>query len=398
MQYKDDHDQGGASSAYSEIITFHPDENIEDIPSSDLVQLRVSNGNVDEYIKSLVTVHAVHFTIHPPTINIVDIHQDSVSIHISHDDNASDLNITKYELQYVEQQMTGNSNELPVHEHRTLMIDADPNGSTDCELEKLSPTTKYAICARAYSSIWNQWSTFCRTVTLQTNQFFDFGGRVMLHDINESESSNISWINSIVHCLSNTLDLREYFLSSSFIRDVNQSDLSRITNEMSTVISKIWSNRTDSISHALPHLISAENMKPDPFRFLGFVLQRMHHDLSSDPGGDSKISDLFHFQCKSDVTCLICKKRSVSSFVDSTVSLPMARVPRKSFVVDIFHRGNDLAMVDDNGYNDSMNKPVRHVFHCNPAGIMKDLAKVIARKYRVKRSFVLFYENMNQQV
>lgn len=339
-----------------------------------------------------------------------------MSIQICHDVIASNQNITKYELQYEEQPMTAEADDVSDddHECRTQMIDADIGGSTHFELQELQPSTKYAVCARSFSSNWNKWSAFCGNITLQTNQFFDFQGRVMLHDLNNDrhdvDSNSISWINSIIYCLSHSLDLKEYFSCSSFLREVEQSDFSQITNEIGCVISKIWSNRTDSISHSLSHIVAAENLVPDPYSFLCHVLERMHHDLCGDPGvavgselsmkNQSKLSELFHFQCKSDVTCLICKKRSISCYIDSSLSLPVIKMPRKSFVIDIFHRGhcNDLAMVDDNGYNDSMNKPVRHVFHCNPKGIMKDLAKVIAKKYRVKRSFVLFYENMNQQV
>ena len=52
----------------------------------------------------------------------------------------------------------------------------------------------------------------------------------------------------------------------------------------------------------------------------------------------SKIVDLFQAQFRTDITCLQCKKHSFKFGVYSYLSLPINKLPKKSFVIDIFHR------------------------------------------------------------
>eukprot|EP01083_Nonionella_stella_P037262 101582_1 len=60
----------------------------------------------------------------------------------------------------------------------------------------------------------------------------------------------------------------------------------------------------------------------------------------------------------------------------------------KSFIVDVHHRR----------CNERVNKPIRHVFHVDKDQKVRDLAKMVAKRYDAKSQFVLFYQNWNKKV
>ena len=91
-------------SLYSEIVSFKENGNVMDtINNTDLIQIKIQNDNLDEYIKNILSVNDLNSIILPPKINIIDIHQDCISLNISNDIKDTELNITKYELKFSEQ-------------------------------------------------------------------------------------------------------------------------------------------------------------------------------------------------------------------------------------------------------------------------------------------------------
>eukprot|EP01084_Bolivina_argentea_P087568 158159_1 len=70
------------------------------------------------------------------------------------------------------------------------------------------------------------------------------------------------------------------------------------------------------------------------------------------------------------------------------LSVPIVGHSTKSIIVDVFHRKTI----------NSINKPIRHVFHVNKYQKVKDLAKMVANVYAIKEQFALFYENWNMKV
>ena len=454
----------GNKVLYSEIISFKESGNVMDmVNNTDIIQIKITNDNLDEYIKNILSVNDLNSIILPPKININDIYQDCISINISHDIKDTELNITKYELKFSEQWNNNNSynnnnnnnNNMDDGEQKQMNGNGKYNTQiikcNDCvtkyNLGNLKDGTNYVISARLYSSLLSKWSIFCKNIHIKTNKYINYGGRVILKSMNDSNRlfSNISFINCIIHCLSNTKDLRDYFISLKYINDLNNNLNNNksmefegnFANIFGNILINIWSNRYDTISHSLSQLLVNKQFNNDPFKFLVFLLETLHESLNInlqnklsninghngilnghsnngssikqklDPSiswknyismNKSKIVDLFQSQYKTDLTCLQCKKHQIKFGVYSYLSLPINKMQRKSFIIDIFHRGYSNYSIDDNGYNNNMNKPVRHIFHCNPNGIIKDLAKIIAKKYKVKRQFVLFYENNKNKV
>ncbi len=72
------------------------------VSNTDIIQLKVGDGKIDEYIKNILCVNSVNSMISVPKINITDIEKDCISIHILHGENDYDLNVTKYEIKYYE--------------------------------------------------------------------------------------------------------------------------------------------------------------------------------------------------------------------------------------------------------------------------------------------------------
>ncbi|KAK2701988.1 hypothetical protein QYM36_019377 [Artemia franciscana] len=187
---------------------------------------------------------------------------------------------------------------------------------------------------------------------------------------------NTCYLNSVIQCLINTIELKNYFEVSSFMEDINR-DNPLGTNgscaiNFSAVLRKLWEGLEVSIAPAkLKELISqkvpqfAGYMQHDAQEFLTFLLDAVHEDLNrvkekvyiedkedaSDKSdrmkakeawdkyklrNDSIIVDLFHGQFKSCLICPQCKKKSVTFDPFLSLSVPIPTLP-KVYTIHLFY-------------------------------------------------------------
>ena len=182
-------------------------------------------------------------------------------------------------------------------------------------LKNLKPGTNYVIACRLYSSLLSRWSLFCKNIHIKTNKYVNYGGRVILKSVNDNHGNNkfhnnsllnnISFMNCIIHCLSNSKDLRDYFISLSYTKDINQNieimdedndGDHNFANIFGNILINIWGNRYDTISHSLSQLLMNKGFNNDAFKFLSLcsigtlhnelnVINKDRNNLSLNPNG-----------------------------------------------------------------------------------------------------------------
>ncbi|KFV61133.1 Ubiquitin carboxyl-terminal hydrolase 2, partial [Dryobates pubescens] len=174
------------------------------------------------------------------------------------------------------------------------------------------------------------------------------------------------FMNSILQCLSNTKELRDYCLQNQYLRDLNNNSRMRtaLISEFAKLIQLLWtSSPNDSVSPSefktqiqryAPRFVGYNQQ--DAQEFLRFLLDGLHSEVnrvlvrpraSTDPldhlpddeksrqmwrryqeREDSRISDLFVGQLKSSLTCSECGYCSTAFDPFWDLSLP---IPKKSY-------------------------------------------------------------------
>ena len=169
-------------------------------------------------------------------------------------------------------------------------------------------------------------------------------------------------MNSCLQCLSNTLDLTNYFIQKSFYGEINKTNpigtKGKITMKYAKMIQALWCGSSESYN---PYILKSAiaDFQPtflgynqhDSQELLSYLLDGLHEDLnrviskpyveSIDYKGEtdevfgfenwknflkrnqSIIVDLFMGQYKSKVVCPDCKFESITFDPYSTVSLPI---------------------------------------------------------------------------
>ncbi|NXS57887.1 UBP2 hydrolase, partial [Brachypteracias leptosomus] len=178
---------------------------------------------------------------------------------------------------------------------------------------------------------------------------------------------NTCFMNSILQCLSNTKELRDYCLQSQYLRDLNNNSRMRtaLISEFAKLIQLLWtSSPNDSVSPSefktqiqryAPRFVGYNQQ--DAQEFLRFLLDGLHSEVnrvlvrpraSTDTldhlpddeksrqmwrryqeREDSRISDLFVGQLKSSLTCSECGYCSTAfdPFWDLSLPIPKVRGP-----------------------------------------------------------------------
>lgn len=193
-------------------------------------------------------------------------------------------------------------------------------------------------------------------------------GRVGLRNL-----GNTCFMNSILQCLSNTQELRDYCLRREYRRELSGTSRTRtdLIDAFSDVLADLW--RPESSEPASPGKFKCVFQKFFPYftgysqqdaqEFLKFLMERLHCEINrkgqrsprimtnmerstllEDPDTlredekamqawkrylereDSKIVDLFVGQLKSSLKCLACGHRSIMFEVFCDLSLP---IPKK---------------------------------------------------------------------
>ena len=186
---------------------------------------------------------------------------------------------------------------------------------------------------------------------------------------------NTCYMNSSLQCLSNTLDLTKYFLLKCFLNDINRGNRlgsnGSVANEYYDLIYSMWCGKEPII--APKKFISnfqkekkqfAGYRQQDAQEFISILLDQLHEDLnriSNKPyiellekqpdeddmiaskrwwdlhkkREDSIIIDLFNGQLKSETTCQVCNKSSITYDPFMFLCLPLPK-SKKNITFKIF--------------------------------------------------------------
>eukprot|EP01135_Chromosphaera_perkinsii_P005481 Nk52_evm30s352 gene=Nk52_evmTU30s352 len=189
---------------------------------------------------------------------------------------------------------------------------------------------------------------------------------------------NTCFMNSALQCMSNTLGLREYFLSDMYVKDINTTNplgmKGELVKEFASLIKKLWS--TDASSYVAPKSFKtcigkfAQQFsgydQQDAQELLGFLLDGLHEDLNkvikkpyiemkdTDDRPEEEVSaefwenhtkrnqsiivSLFQGQLKSVVKCKACGHRSLTFDPFTFLSLPLPNIRKRLFNVTVVFR------------------------------------------------------------
>ncbi|ORX40453.1 hypothetical protein BD324DRAFT_610768 [Kockovaella imperatae] len=183
---------------------------------------------------------------------------------------------------------------------------------------------------------------------------------------------NTCFMNSAVQCLSNTVELKDYFLSGVYKSELNADNPlgmgGKVAENFGATIEALWTQPESSFGFSPRQLkYTTSRFAPqfagygqhDTQEFIAFLLDGLHEDLNRihkkpyiekpdwKPGGgdkelallgkecwdgykkrnDSVIVDLFQGQLKSTLVCPVCTKESITldPFMYLTVPLPIAQ-------------------------------------------------------------------------
>lgn len=185
-------------------------------------------------------------------------------------------------------------------------------------------------------------------------------------DINNEENNNkwaglrnignTCYMNSILQCLSSTKLLKDYVISKSYIKDINQDG--KLMDAFYHLLTKMWSQTSNPVDVS-PFKDIFQRLAPqfagyeqhDAQEFLRFLVDKLHADVNrvytkpkNLPVIDDKLSDnllatehwkryllsensyildLFGGQLKSTLQCLVCGNKSVTFEIFWDLSLPL---------------------------------------------------------------------------
>ncbi|KAI1303088.1 Ubiquitin carboxyl-terminal hydrolase 19 [Halotydeus destructor] len=201
---------------------------------------------------------------------------------------------------------------------------------------------------------------------------------------------NTCFMNSVIQCLSNTSELREYCLSSEFKQDINRDNPlgsgGNLAIAFAVLLKHLWSGQHNSYSSQKLKSLMGEKVQQfsgfgqhDAQEYMAYLLDGIHEDVnrilqkpyvemkSSDEEdfipdetladdswkkyrmrNDSVIVDLFQGQYKSKLVCPECKKHSVTFDPFLYLSVPL---PKNKVVHSIYFFSKDASR-----------KPEKYVF------------------------------------
>uniref|UniRef100_A0A4X2K2Y0 Ubiquitin carboxyl-terminal hydrolase 2 n=1 Tax=Vombatus ursinus TaxID=29139 RepID=A0A4X2K2Y0_VOMUR len=174
---------------------------------------------------------------------------------------------------------------------------------------------------------------------------------------------NTCFMNSILQCLSNTRELRDYCLQRLYLRDLNSSSHAHtaLMEEFAKLIQTIWTSSANDVVSPSEFKTQIQRFAPrfvgynqqDAQEFLRFLLDGLHNEVNrvtvrpkSNPDHldhlpdeekgrqmwrkylereDSRIGDLFVGQLKSSLTCTECGYCSTVFDPFWDLSLPIAK-------------------------------------------------------------------------
>jgi len=321
------------------------------------------------------------------------------------------------------------------------LIDAHSDGMNWPKSEIPDELEAVYVHYTAYETKWDQWivvdpsrtGTICRCPgPCQTSKDGPFTHRLALcgtqrriqknkNDADESvcgrpiiaggvglvNIDEMSLVNSVVQCMAHCPPLRQFFESGEWWRDLNITNpLGTIVFEMAKLLRDLWSAGYRVIApHSLHCVLTKCASKfggwkqRDAMVFVNFLLQTLHEDLNRgqqgrvDPLVSSKMAELFHAQQWIRTTCLGCGQRTPAFETYAHLSLPLVDESALSLVVDVFH----LSITRQDSIRPNLSR--RHVFHVKKYNTVRELAALIAKKYRTyEKTDVRLYEGTDGRV
>ena len=185
-------------------------------------------------------------------------------------------------------------------------------------------------------------------------------GRICLKNI-----GNYCFLNSCIHCLSNTEDLTKYFLNGDFTKEINNinnnssNNKGEISRAFNKLINKMWKENNNIIlpnkffeAFFLKEKSFVNNDYPDSYEFLKSLLKNLHSELNRVEDkqnlvfeekkedetieqasirylkylkrkDDSIINDLFQGLFKCITKCAVCENKSITFEEFNNLSLPL---------------------------------------------------------------------------
>ena len=224
---------------------------------------------------------------------------------------------------------------------------------------------------------------------------------------------NTCFMNAVLQCLSNTEELRDFFLMTDFNQTINKTNPfgsnGRVATGFYGTVTQLWNGKHTSYSpQSFKSFISSKmkkfegNAQEDSVEFMEIFLDLLHEDLNRvdrtvkivvDPlpkpedqmtdnelaeamwnrhlqFNDSLIVDYFHGQLKSHLTCSVCAKSSITFDPFLFLSVPL---PKPQITLPIFFFSLDYEK-----------KPLKVSVTCAQDVKCSALLKQISEKFEVK--------------
>jgi ubiquitin carboxyl-terminal hydrolase 19 len=192
---------------------------------------------------------------------------------------------------------------------------------------------------------------------------------------------NTCFMNSVIQCLSNTPEMRDYFVKGHYLANINlQNPLGfegKLAKCFCMILRKLWSGEYKSFSpRKLLEIVAKRskyfsgNSQHDTHEFMSYLIDGLHEDLNrvrekpvTEPvemedypdrevaeeswrvhkkRNDSMIVDLFQGQFKSTLVCQECNKESVTFDPFMSLSVPIPRNLRRLPVIFVPRDPNSL--------------------------------------------------------
>ncbi|XP_043220870.1 ubiquitin carboxyl-terminal hydrolase 19-like isoform X2 [Amphibalanus amphitrite] len=234
---------------------------------------------------------------------------------------------------------------------------------------------------------------------------------------------NTCFLNSVIQCLANTRELRDYFADSLFQADINQHNPLGMKGQLAlafaVLMRVLWSGEHRSYNpHKLKALVAKRFTQftgfaqHDAQEFMAFLLDGLHEDLNrvvekpytqTEEAGDrpddevareawyryrlrddSVIVDLFQGQYKSKLVCPDCGKVSVT--FDPFLYLPLPLPKKKRPVCVTFFRADHTV------------RPITYTLYVSADGLADEIMEKLAEKTGVASRLIKLIDERKHKV
>ncbi|XP_037071195.1 ubiquitin carboxyl-terminal hydrolase 19-like [Pollicipes pollicipes] len=234
---------------------------------------------------------------------------------------------------------------------------------------------------------------------------------------------NTCFLNSVIQCLANTRELRDYFAESVFQSDINRDNPLGMSGQLAlsfaVLLRVLWSGQHRSHNpHQLKSLVAKKATQftgfaqHDAQEFMAFLLDGLHEDLNrvrvkpytqTEEAGDrpdaevareswhryrlrddSAIVDLFQGQYKSKLVCPDCGKVSVTFDPFLYLSIPLPK--KKRPVAVTFFRADPTV------------RPVTYNLYVTADGQADEIMEKLSEKAGVSSKFIKLIEERRHKV